>query len=239
MLFFLENVRKERRQNDKAGYALTVPELRVNKGDKLLFSGPSGSGKSTVLDMLGLVLKPERAALFTFAPEENSVVHDVGRAWQKRDLASLGRWRRFMGYVLQTGGLLPFLSVRQNIALPTGLAHKPDMDFGEQLARELGIGKLLAKLPGQLSVGERQRVAIARALVNRPALVLADEPTAALDPTHARKVMDMFTDMVQALNLTLILVTHDSGQVDDRGFRHFAIEQTMAGEMVEAVMVEY
>jgi hypothetical protein len=101
-----------------------------------------------------------------------------------------------MGYVLQTGGLFPFLSVRDNIGLTRQGLGLPVKDAVEMVAKRLDIGRHLEKLPGQLSVGERQRVAIARAMAHEPSVVIADEPTASLDPINAEEIMGMFTSLV-------------------------------------------
>jgi putative ABC transport system ATP-binding protein len=130
-----------------------------------------------------------------------------------------------VGYVLQTGGLLPFLNVRQNIELAVRLGQEDACRpaAAGELAERLNLRQLWNKMPDKLSVGERQRVALARALINRPALILADEPTAALDQTHARMVMDLLIQTVRDWRLTLILVTHDQGLTSEYAFRHFTI----------------
>ena len=127
---------------------------------------------------------------------------------------------RHIGYVLQTGGLLPFMSARDNMTTP-GRAKGMDakaVDAGlKELAGRLGIGHLLSALPDKLSIGERQRVAIARALLPKPELVLADEPTAALDPVTAKNVMRLFTEL--AGECALVVVSHDHRLVEENGFR--------------------
>lgn len=240
MLLKVKNLRKERLQEKGQGYALTVPKFLVNSGDKILLSGPSGSGKSTFLDMLSLVLKPDGADEFTLTPPGRPAI-DIKSLWQKGALNRLARIRRGLGYVLQTGGLLPFISARRNIELALRTEAKADDVFLEELATRLNISHLLNKLPAQLSVGERQRTAICRALIKKPLIILADEPTAALDPAHAAKVMELFMQMVDELSLTLILVTHDTRQVAGfSGFRHFIIEQniTQKAGISEALLKE-
>ena len=139
----------------------------------------------------------------------------------------LSLWRRHVGYVLQTGGLLPFVSVRENILTARRLLGTAEGEgfaaLPEKLALALGIRHLLHKLPAQLSVGERQRVAIARALASNPPLVLADEPTAALDPANAAGVLSLFSRMVDELGSTLILVSHAPEQMRGMGFRRLSV----------------
>ena len=141
-------------------------------------------------------------------------------AWDRSDLNVLARARMtHLGYVLQTGGLFPFLSVRENIDLSRRvLGLEPD-GVVEGLAERLGIKRQLDKLPGDLSVGERQRAAIARAMSHRPKVVIADEPTASLDPIHAKEIMDLFTELVNDVGVTLIVATHDWEAVEQGGYR--------------------
>ncbi len=193
------------RRGGADGFTLAVDALSLNRGEAVAVTGPSGSGKSTLLDVVGLVLRPAQAAGFHLAGA------DVAGLWAAGDQRGLADLRaRQIGYVLQTGGLLPFLPVRGNIRLSRsllGLAHDP---AGEaDLVAALGLGKLLDKKPAALSIGERQRVAIARALAHRPPLVLADEPTASLDPAHAAAVMDLLLGLVRDLGLGLVVVSHD------------------------------
>ena len=152
---------------------------------------------------------------------------DIALAWSKGNVESLSLWRRHVGYVLQTGGLLPFISVRENIMTSRRLLGGSDdplfAALPEKLILALGIRHLLHKLPGQLSVGERQRVAIARALAGNPPLVLADEPTAALDPANAAGVLSLFSRMVDELGSTVILVSHAPEQMRGMGFRRLQV----------------
>jgi putative ABC transport system ATP-binding protein len=246
-------LRKDRLQGTVAAYSLSVPRLDVRLGDKVLITGPSGCGKSTLLDALGMILRPDEIRRFSFFPEvrkeqsrtesgairenhdssprirphENNQPKNVAEAWTRGDMEALSLWRRHVGYVLQTGGLLPFVSVRENIRIPRrllGLSGDLESDpLPEKLIATLGIRHLLQKLPTQLSVGERQRVAIARALAASPSLVLADEPTAALDPANAAAVLSLFSRMVDELGAALILVSHAPEQLYGMGFRHLRV----------------
>ncbi len=215
------------------GFFLDVPELTIHRGEKIALVGYSGCGKSTLLDMLAMILKPTEARSFDFfwKPEEAEAARkmDVMTAWQTNNLDALSRLRmRHMGYVLQTGGLFPFLSVRDNIGLNRKGLGLPAGRAVEKVAAKLNIESHLDRLPGQLSVGERQRVAIARAMAHQPAVVIADEPTASLDPINAEKIMALFSRLADDFNVTLVVATHDWERVAESGFRQitFDLKQT-------------
>ena len=163
-------------------YSLVIPALHLGAGEQLAIVGPSGCGKSTLLDLLALVLAPDQVGRFEF----NQL--DIGGLWRANQQSTLAGLRsRHLGYVLQTGGLLGFLDVRSNIALSRQLLGLKDDGSVARLAAQLQISDQLAKKPGALSVGQRQRVSCARALAHAPQLVLADEPTASLDPLNAER----------------------------------------------------
>jgi putative ABC transport system ATP-binding protein len=214
-----------RQRGGDDGFRLEVPRLGVRRGECIAITGPSGCGKSTLLDLLGLVLRPDRCAAFEMRPRDGSVV-DVARLWRHDDRNGLAQVRaQHIGYVLQTGGLLPFLSVIENIGLSRALLGLDTSDgLVERLAEALKIGHLLGKKPQALSIGERQRVAIARALAHRPAFLLADEPTAALDPAHALQVMKLLLAIVQHFQITAIIVSHDWELVRSLGLRQVRAE---------------
>ncbi|MEA3410680.1 MAG: ATP-binding cassette domain-containing protein [Pseudomonadota bacterium] len=207
------------RAAEGAEFRLTVPQLDIEKGDKIALVGPSGCGKSTLLDMLALVLSPSKATIFDLHTED-AKPQDIALYWRKRRRDVLSTIRKHhIGYVLQTGGLLPFISVRDNIRLSLRLAPRAGWDTMKFVVGELGIARHLDKLPGALSVGERQRVAIARALVHRPSIVIADEPTASLDPCNASRIMKLFVRLTGELNLTLVIASHDADVVRELGLR--------------------
>ncbi|MEG2172608.1 MAG: ATP-binding cassette domain-containing protein [Desulfovibrionaceae bacterium] len=215
-LFSVRNVCKSYKHN--AAFMLQIPHLDIMAGEKVAFIGPSGCGKSTALDILAGILRPDTGERFVFslAGEER----DILALWAagKRNILSALRLHH-VGYVLQTGGLLPFLSVRENIVLTRralGLGADP---LVEELVHVLELAPLQHALPSRLSVGERQRVAIARALASRPTLVLADEPTAALDPPKARVVMELFTQLTTQLGCTVVMVTHAPDMAVSHGFQ--------------------
>lgn len=201
----LELAGVERRRGEGWGaFTLTVEGLSLRQGECLAVTGPSGSGKSTLLDLLGLVLRPDRVEAFRFLDR------DVAALWRSGGDGGVASLRsRHLGYVLQTGGLLPFLDLRENVELSRRLLGLgPDALTDELLAR-LGLTHLKAKKPRALSVGERQRAAIARAFTHRPALVLADEPTAALDPPQALEVCRLMLELAMEFGIALVLVSHD------------------------------
>jgi putative ABC transport system ATP-binding protein len=192
-----------------SGFELQVPNFTIHPGEIIVLRGASGSGKSTLLDILALALQPDHAATFQFCPEHREPT-DVMRLWHSKNLNHLGRLRGGdIGYVLQTGGLLPFLTARENIALPGRLLGRKPAGRIERVAERLAITAQLNKRPGQLSVGERQRVAIARALVHRPSVILADEPTASVDPVNAAIIRKLLLELVQKAGLTAIIAAHD------------------------------
>ena len=148
--------------------------------------GESGSGKSTLLELLALLSRPDSCGTFTFRPEPNGAVHDLAQQWQLNKTEQFAEWRgRHVGYIMQTGGLLPYLTVQENIELPLRLLQLPLQDTARQWATKLAISAQLGKLPAMLSVGQRQRAEVARALAHGPAILIADEPTSAVDPLNA------------------------------------------------------
>ena len=202
-------------------FEMAVPQLRLERGERIGIIGPSGSGKSTLLDTLAMIIRPERIGVFRlgFGGEPIDVVPLLMRNRSGRLAAIRSRW---IGYVLQTGGLLPFLSVRGNIELSRRLLGLKDDGTVQEVAERLGIARHFRKLPAALSVGERQRVAIARALAHRPAVIVADEPTASLDPENARIAMDSFMDLTRDFQTTAIIATHDHDRVRAAGLRVIA-----------------
>jgi putative ABC transport system ATP-binding protein len=196
-----------------------VPRLDVERGSKLALIGESGSGKSTLLEMLAMILMPTAAGEFSFDPAAGTPATDLQSAWQDRASDTLSELRsRYIGYVLQHGGLLPYLTVRRNIELPRLLLGLAVDNVADDLAEKLGIAQQLDKLPAALSVGQRQRAAIGRALAHEPPIVIADEPTAAIDPINSRRIMALLLDLVEERGVTLILATHAHELVRDGGF---------------------
>jgi putative ABC transport system ATP-binding protein len=140
--------------------------------------------------------------------------HDIAKLWRHDQQSKLSQIRKqHIGYVLQSGGLLPYLTVRENIELPRKLLNLPDDDSINSISKVLGIERQLDKLPGLLSAGERQRASFARALSHRPTILIADEPTAALDPITAQKIMAVVMEVIKGLKITLITASHDWAHV--------------------------
>ena len=198
---------------ENVGFRLLVPSLEIYKGENIALVGHSGCGKSTLLDMLALILHPDQAKQFSIKTNDNEM-KNVDQLWHRKKRDQLAQIRRLnIGYVLQSGGLLPYLTVRENIELPRRLLNLADDDSINSISKVLGIQRQLDKLPGLLSAGERQRVAFARALSHRPSILLADEPTAALDPITARKIMAVVMELIKGLKITLITSSHDWAHV--------------------------
>ncbi len=201
------------------GFRLVVPSIEIKAKEAIALVGYSGSGKSTLLDILAMVLRPDEAECYEFSATDSEAV-DVTAVWASANQDRLSELRkRSIGYVLQTGGLLPYLTVRENIDLPRRLLGLSEDATVASLAQTLGITRQLDKPPGLLSAGERQRAAFARALAHHPAVILADEPTASLDPITARKVMVMVMELVKELGITLITASHDWARIYQLDFR--------------------
>ncbi len=187
------------------GFTLHVPHLCIRPGEVNVIIGQSGCGKTTLLDLLGLLSPLPRCRGFRMSPPGGRSI-DLMRASRFR-LAALRR--TFLGYVPQSGGLLPCFSARDNIMLTARLARRRSSGELQRLSQALGIHHLLRRLPSELSMGQRQRVAIARALVHAPAVVLADEPTGALDPMTADEVQELFLRTAREMGTAVVIVTHD------------------------------
>ena len=181
--------------------ALRLSEWKVAQGERWLVLGPSGCGKSTLLHVIAGLIQPAEGE-----------VEVSGENLRKLEGARMDRWRgSTVGIVLQALHLVRHLSVRDNLRLAQYLAHVPQDNarIADTLGA-LGVGEKAARKPSELSQGEQQRVAIARAVVNRPKLLLADEPTANLDDSAAAKVVDLLAEQAARHGATLVVATHDS-----------------------------
>ena len=225
LVYKLHNVVKER-LTDGVGFRLVVPEIQIHAEENIALIGHSGCGKSTLLDLLALILRPDNDAEFNLYPVDGDS-HDINRLWKRERQGRLSQIRKqHIGYVLQSGGLLPYLTVRENIELPRKLLQLPDDDSINSISRVLGIHRQLDKLPGYLSAGERQRAAFARALSHRPSILIADEPTSALDPITAQKIMAVVMEVIRGLKITLITASHDWAHVYKMELRTLKQEAT-------------
>ncbi|MBU9834622.1 ABC transporter ATP-binding protein [Rahnella sp. L72c] len=185
-----------------------LPQLRLRQGQVFAVTGESGCGKSTLLEAIGLLLRPASIGRFELHDEKKRDVATLINTNQQAELANIRA--HHVGFVLQNGGLLPFLSVQDNIRLPCQLLGKvPDKAMLSRIIDALKLGPLLNKHPAQLSFGERQRTAFARAILHRPGLVLADEPTAALDPHNSQQLFSLFIDLVAQEGMMALVVCHD------------------------------
>jgi predicted ABC-type transport system involved in lysophospholipase L1 biosynthesis ATPase subunit len=186
-------------------------DLQVQRGEVLVIAGASGAGKSTLLHLLGGL----------DAPSSGDVTLD-GASLFKMSNADLTRLRnQRIGFVFQSYNLLPELDALENVCLPAMLSVQRQenwMEKGIELLKAVGLGERLEHRPSELSGGEQQRVAIARALMNRPRLLLADEPTGNLDSKTSESILDLLWQMHAEMQTTMVMVTHDE-HIAHRGER--------------------
>jgi ABC-type lipoprotein export system ATPase subunit len=189
---------------------IDIPELYLADGEQVALIGTSGSGKTTLLHMIAGILTPESGnVVFGYDPKrpDSPDVTDLTMLSEAERDVFRGR---NIGYIFQTHHLLPGFTALENVLLGmtfTGRAH--DRPWAQHLLQEVGLSDRLHYRPQKLSVGQQQRVAVARALANRPKLVLADEPTGALDATNAQQVLDLIRRLCSEVGSSLLLVSHD------------------------------
>jgi ABC-type lipoprotein export system ATPase subunit len=184
---------------------IDVGDLRIGDGEQVALIGTSGSGKTTLLHLIAGIVPPDRGRIVYEIPGEPPV-----------DLAALDEARcdvfrgSHVGYIFQTHHLLAGFTALENVLLGMSFTgRKADRAWAVHLLKEVGLGDRLDYLPSKLSVGQQQRVAVARALANRPKLVLADEPTGALDPRNAQQVLQLIRSLCTEVGAALLLVSHD------------------------------
>lgn len=200
----IEGLKKRYGSGDTAVDALKGIDMQVAPGEVVGLVGPSGSGKSTLLKCLGAVIEPTAGRMIL----GGEVIYDDG--WKVTDLRALRRDK--IGFIFQAPYLIPFLDVTDNVALLPMLAGQPNAKARKraiELFKALDVEHRAKAMPSQLSGGEQQRVAIARGLVNRPPVILADEPTAPLDSERALAVIRILNNMAREFETAIIVVTHD------------------------------
>lgn len=196
----LENVVKTYGDGDTRVWALDNVNLSIEKGETVAVVGASGSGKSTLLHVMGGVDAPTSGKVIVDGKDITNLSDDVMSVFRRRKI----------GFIFQAYHLIPVLTVEENIKMPILLDHKkPDKEYIDHVIEMLGLKDRRKHLPNQLSGGQQQRAAIARALANRPSIILADEPTGALDSANGNEVMALLHSSVKELNQTLVIITHN------------------------------
>lgn len=196
----VRNLKKYYGQGENKVKAIDNVSFSINKGEFVAVVGQSGSGKSTLLNLLGGLDRPSSGSV---------VINDNEIYKLDDDRLSIFR-RRNIGFIFQFFNLIPVLDVEENIAFPTLLDNeKVDSKYLDEIINTLGLQKRRNHLPSELSGGQQQRVSIGRALINKPAIILADEPTGNLDSKTTKEVIDLLKCTAKKYNQTLILITHD------------------------------
>jgi putative ABC transport system ATP-binding protein len=202
----LERLNKSYGADERALHVLKDVDLRIEKGELVSIMGSSGSGKSTLLNILGIL----------DGYDSGSYRLD-GRLVRALSESEAARYRnRFIGFVFQSFNLLSFKTALENVALPLyyqGVSRRARNRTALEYLKKVGLEPRAAHLPSELSGGEKQRVAIARALITQPKLILADEPTGALDTQTSYQLMDLFHD-INAQGITVVIVTHEHDIAD-------------------------
>jgi len=199
-------VNKHYRNGVTALHVLRDVDLEIQRGELVSIMGPSGSGKSTLLNVLGLLDRHDSGAYFL-----------EDRRIERLSEREAARYRnRYLGFVFQAYNLLPFKTALENVALPLYYQGRSRRERAREAAAALervGLADRARHLPAELSGGERQRVAVARAIVTRPRLLLADEPTGALDTRTSHELMDLLHEL-NATGITIVIVTHETDVAD-------------------------
>ncbi len=199
-LIITQKLNKTYGKGDSAVVAVNNIDLTIRKGEFTAIVGTSGSGKSTLMHLLGGVDDPTSGKVL-IEGEDIFALND-----EKRSIFR----RRNIGFIFQEYNLIPILTVEENIVMPILLdGNKVDKNEVEELLERLGLADRRNHLPSQLSGGQQQRVAIGRAIVNRPSIILADEPTGNLDKRNSEEVINMMFEAVRDRNETLVIVTHE------------------------------
>lgn len=204
----LNHISKVYMDGDRENTVLKDVSLRVDKGEFAAILGPSGSGKSTLLSIAGMLLSADQGEIII---NGSKITGNNQREWTNIR-------REKLGFVFQNHQLLPYLTAEEQLKMAADMVpHKTKEDRNkavEELLSNLGISACRKKHPKHMSGGEKQRVAIARAFINRPDVILADEPTASLDGTRGRQIIEMIRQEVKRNNTAAIMVTHDERILD-------------------------
>ncbi|MCM3748575.1 ABC transporter ATP-binding protein [Paenibacillus pasadenensis] len=196
----IENVVKSYGQGENQVYALQGVNLSIKRGELVAIVGASGSGKSTLLHILGGLDRPTSGKV---------VIGDKEIYQLDDNKLSIFR-RRQVGFIFQFFNLIPVLNVEENIALPALLDNEAvDRGYMDEMIEVLGLKERRNHLPSELSGGQQQRVSIGRALMNKPSIILADEPTGNLDTKNTKEVLDLLKYTAKKYNQTVIIITHD------------------------------
>lgn len=191
------------------GFTLAVDGLQLHARERVALIGPSGCGKTTLMHLVAGILQPAAGEIWV----AGSAIHGLGDRARRRFRLN------HLGMVFQEFELVDYLTARENLTLPFRLGAQPAADEdpsarAQRVAQRLGIDALLNRRPSQLSQGERQRVALGRAIMTQPQLVLADEPTGNLDPSSARRSLDLLFEQAAAEGAATLVVTHDHSLLD-------------------------
>jgi putative ABC transport system ATP-binding protein len=200
-LIQITNIKRDFVLGNEIVYVLKGIDLEINKGEYVALMGPSGSGKSTLMNLLGCLDTPTSGS-YILNGKDVSKMHDD-------ELAEIRN--KEIGFVFQTFNLLPRTTALDNVALPmvyAGYSKSDRIIRAEEVLKQVGLADRMDHQPNQLSGGQRQRVAVARALVNKPSIILADEPTGNLDSKTSEEIMKLFGD-IHKLGNTVIVVTHE------------------------------
>lgn len=196
----LSGVYRQYNKGENIIYALNDVSLSIEGGEYVAIIGPSGSGKTTLLNIIGGIDKATKGEI---------IVNDTSITKLSSDKLAIFR-RRNIGIVYQSYNLLPVLTARENILMPTWLDGKGlDMEYFNEIINTLGIKDRLDHYPSQLSGGQQQRVSIARALINKPSIILTDEPTGNLDSENSKEIIELLRYSAKKFRQTLIIITHD------------------------------
>lgn len=200
----VEKISKTYGSGESAVNAIKEATFEIFSGETVALLGPSGSGKTTLITMIGCITEPSGGKLTL----NGKLVYD--QKWQISDTRKIRREN--IGFIFQSHNLIPFLNVRDNVTLiplMNNVSSKKSLEHTQELLEYLGVGDKLDKFPSQLSGGQSQRVAIARSLANNPKIILADEPTAALDSERALSVMELLRKLAKEQEVAIVVVTHD------------------------------